>query len=447
MNLPPWRQIKNRTMTSDKLDQRPSAIREAVQNEYAFATAYFDRLTAISTDPAGGITRDTYGPGEDAAHRIMADIAQECGFDLRVDIAGNTYARWETGPGRKTVVVGSHLDSVPRGGNFDGAAGPLAGLIAMRVLRRLGAEPHVSLCAMGIRAEESVWFQTSYIGSRAALGTLPHDTYDAARRIDTGRTLADHMRASGCDVDALRNGARPLDPAGLAAYIELHIEQAPSLVEDAKPVGICTAIPGNFRYPDARIKGVHGHVGTPRRFRTDAALAAADLAMAMDTLWSKQEAAGNPMAVTFGRFHTDDAYHGLTTVPGLFHFSLDVRAYDAVHLDMVEREFHAIITRIEADRNVSIDLGERKSAPVGKADLAIRTGFATAARDLGIDFMEMGSPASHDAAAFAAAGVPMGMIFVRNENGSHHPNEAMEIDDFLDGSAVLTAYLYDRYCQ
>ena len=190
---------------------------------------------------------------------------------------------------------------------------------------------------MGIRAEESIWFQVSYIGSRGALGTLPDGALDV-RRIDTGRTLADHIAECGGDPEALRGSARFLDPADLRAYLELHIEQAPSLVEAGKPVAICTGIPGNFRYPDARIEGSHDHVGLPRRFRRDAAMAGAEFAMAIDRLWEEHEARGIPMAATIGRFHTDPAAHGLTIVPGAFHFSLDVRAYDEAVLAELDRD-------------------------------------------------------------------------------------------------------------
>src|SRR6202000_3415994 len=119
-------------------------------------------------------------------------------------------------------------------------------------------------------------------------------------------------------------GNRNLDPAGIADYRELHIEQPPSLVEAGRPVAICTGIPGNFRYPDARIEGSNDHVGLPRRFRRDAAMAGAEFAMAIDRLWEEHDRRGVPMAATIGRFHTDAASHGLTIVPGAFHFSLDV---------------------------------------------------------------------------------------------------------------------------
>ncbi|MEI4472997.1 hydantoinase/carbamoylase family amidase [Frigidibacter sp. MR17.24] len=430
---------------ASKAQITPAQIRDAILAQRDFATGFFADLAADSTDPAGGITRDTYGRGENHGHAVMRAAARDSGLDVTVDAAGNTYARWRAaGPGQ-TVLLGSHLDSVPSGGNFDGAAGALAGLVCIRALRALGLVPRLDICAMGIRAEESVWFQTSYIGSRAALATLPAETYDTARRIDTGRTLGEHMADCGCDVAALRGGARALDPATLAAFIELHIEQAPSLVKLGRAMASCTAVPGNFRYPDVRIIGEQGHVGTPRRFRRDAAMAGAELAARMDRFWAEHEAAGTPIAITFGRFHTDDRIHGLTSVPGLFHFSIDLRAYDEEILAQAEAFFLAQCSQIEAERQVRIELGPRKSAPVGHASPEIRAQLQAAAGWLGQELMTMGSPASHDAAAFAAAGVPMAMLFIRNANGSHNPDEAMEIDDFLEGCTLIAAHLARQY--
>jgi N-carbamoyl-L-amino-acid hydrolase len=343
-------------------------------------------------------------------------------------------------PALRRIVIGSHLDSVPHGGNFDGAAGVVAGLAALQALRRLGVTPSRDITVMGIRAEESIWFQVSYIGSRSALGTLPDGSLDV-RRVDTGRTLAEHIAQCGGDPDRLRAGYRYLDPANLHAFLELHIEQAPSLVEAGRSVGIGTGIPGNFRYPDARIEGSTDHVGLPRRFRRDAAMAGAEFAMAMDGLWEEYDKRGVPMACTIGRFYTDTKQHGLTIVPGSFHFSLDVRAYDEAVLAELDRRVDAIIAGIERRRRVRFHRGPKARAAVGPVDPAIRAALTAAATSLGIETIDLGSPASHDAAAFAACGVRMGLIFIRNANGSHNANEAMTIEDFLDGTAVLTEWL------
>jgi N-carbamoyl-L-amino-acid hydrolase len=416
----------------------------AVSAQRELATSLFDQLRRDGLDEPG-VSRDPYGPGEQRAHQTVTAVARQLGLRIEHDAAANLYM---TVPGRdpaaKRVIVGSHLDSVPHGGNFDGAAGVMAGLVSVAALQCAGIALHNDLTVMGIRAEESIWFQVSYIGSRSALGTLPDGALDV-RRIDTGRTLTEHIAECGGDPDALRAGARFLDPARLAAYLELHIEQAPSLVEAKRPVAICTGIPGNFRYPHARIEGSHDHVGLPRRFRRDAAMAGAEFALALDHLWEEYEARGVPMACTLGRFHTDPAVHGLTIVPGSFHFSLDVRAYDEAVLAELDQRVDPIIAGIEQRRGVRFHRGTKARAAVGQVDPTIRSALERCATDLGIPVLQLGSPASHDAAAFAAAGVPMGMIFVRNENGSHNPREAMEMNDFMAGAALLTQYLVAAY--
>lgn len=417
-----------------------TAIATAVVAERGRAAALFDRLRADGDDPPG-VTRDPYGPGEQRAHATVAAEADRMGLEISRDAAANLYA---TLPGRDRaaprILVGSHLDSVPHGGNFDGAAGVVAGLVAVGALQRLGIAPACDVTVMGIRAEESIWFQVSYIGSRGALGTLPDGALEV-RRIDTGRTLAEHIADCGGDPAALAARRRHFDPAALRAYLELHIEQAPSLIEAGKPVGICTGIPGNVRYPDARIAGANDHVGLPRRFRRDAAMAGAEFAMGIDRMWEEHESRGIPMAATIGRFHTDPAQHGLTIVPGAFHFSLDVRAYDEAVLAELDRQVTALVQGIEQRRGVRFHLGAKARAAVGPVDPAIRAGLEAAAVALGVPTMRLGSPASHDAAAFAAAGVKMGMVFVRNANGSHNPDEAMSLDDFMAGAAVLTHWL------
>lgn len=421
----------------------PQSIRSAVLAERAHAETLFEQLAACSQRPRG-ITRDTYGAGENAAHDVFRAAATSLGLAIRQDAALNTYATW-AGSDRSLppLVVGSHLDSVPHGGNFDGAAGVIAGLVAVSALAKLGLKPRRDVTVMGIRAEESVWFQVSYIGSRSALGTLPAGAIEASR-IDTGRTLAEHLSECGGDPEAIRAGRHELDPSKVHAFVEVHIEQAPSLIELGCPIAICTGIPGNFRYPEARILGRYDHVGTPRRFRRDAATAGADFAVALDRLWQEHEAAGIPMAATLGRFHTDAAAHGMTSVAGEFRFSLDVRAYDVAVLTRLEERLLEIIREIEAHRSVRFEFGPRASAAVGIMSPSIRTEMEQAAGMLDIHAAAIGSPASHDAAAFAAAGVPTAMIFVRNANGSHNPDEAMEIADFLDACALLTAWMADR---
>ena len=406
------------------------------------ATTLFDDLRAGSVDAVNrGVTRDTYGKGEQFGHDLVENHARALGLEIRHDHMRNTYMVL---PGldrqAPAIVIGSHLDSVLGGGNFDGAAGVMAGLIAVQALQRAGLKLNCDVVVMGIRAEESIWFQVSYVGSRGALGTLPASALQQ-RRIDTGLTLEHHMREAGAEPEAVAKGVAYLSPKNVKAFLELHIEQAPSLALTGYALAIGTGVPGHFRYPRVKITGEYGHVGLGRRFRHDAGLAAAEVSVALDTLWQQWESAGRLMACTFGEFHTNAARHGTTIVPGEFQFSLDVRAYDDADVAELEQEFISIIRQVEKKRGVSFDFGVRASAKVAKADLAMTQQLRDCAARLALDVCDLPSPASHDSAAFHAAGIPFGFIFIRNPNGSHHPDEEMSIDDFLQGTAVLTEWL------
>lgn len=420
----------------------PSVVGAAVRAQKSFVSDLFDELREGSADTEG-VTRDTFGAGEQFGYRVIEGRAQEMGLEIERDHCANTYMHL---PGAQRdaprIMFGSHLDSVRRGGNFDGAAGVVAGLVAQRTLQHLGITPTCDVTTMAIRAEESVWFQVSYIGSRTAFGMLPDGALDA-KRVDTGRTLAEHMADCGADIEAVQAGKPWLKADDIRAFVEVHIEQAPQLVEAGLPMAVGTGVPGNFRYPYIQIKGEYAHVGLPRRFRHDAALAGSDFALGLDEIWKQNDASGRPMAFTIGRFHTNADQHALTIVPGEMSLSLDVRAYDAAHLRSLEDALFALCKRIETERGVTIDLGERASADVAPSNPGIVTGLTGAAERLGVASMPLASPASHDAATFTVAGVPTAMLFVRNENGSHNPHEAMEIDDFLEAAAVMTEWLVE----
>jgi N-carbamoyl-L-amino-acid hydrolase len=296
---------------------------------------------------------------------------------------------------------------------------------------------------MGVRAEESIWFQVSYIGSRGALGRLQAQALQATR-IDTGRTLAEHLREAGGDPEAVKRGQAFLSPQNVRAFMEVHIEQAPSLALTGFPIAIGTGVPGNFRYPKIRIKGEYGHVGLGRRFRHDASLAGADLALGLDALWAEWERQGRLMACTVGEFHTNSERHGLTVVPGEFCMSLDVRAYAQPDLVELETAFLALVKSVEKKRGVTIDLGPRASAEVAQADPLLTQQLRDCAQALSLPYCDLPSPASHDSAAFCAAGIPFGFVFIRNPNGSHHPDEAMATEDFMLATQVLTQWLLNQ---
>jgi N-carbamoyl-L-amino-acid hydrolase len=265
------------------------------------------------------------------------------------------------------------------------------------------------------------------------------------RHARTGKNLAESIAAAGGDPARLSQGKPLRDPGSIGAYLEVHIEQAPQLVEAGVPIAICLANPGNLRHPFIRITGEDAHTGLPHRFRRDAALAGADLSLCLEQLWLAEEAAGRPMAVTIGRFHTPVDRHSLTAVSGDFEMSLDLRAYDAAHLVALEAKLQEIVADVAARRRVTITLGERSSAAPGLMDPSLMSGLADASAACGIGAASLHSPGTHDANNFAAVGVKTGMLLVRNQNGSHNPHEAMETEDLMAAIAVMARLLARRW--
>lgn len=409
----------------------------------ARAERLFAELARESADPPG-VTRASFGPGEQAAHAMLRREAEALGFESRTDTIGNLYI---TLPGRDrtapALMTGSHLDSVPHGGNFDGAAGVLAGLVLLERLSH-GPTPPCDVTLLAIRAEEMIWFAEHYLGSRAAFGLLPADTPDRVRRSDSGRTLAEHMTALGFDPQAIRDARSHLDSTRIRAFIELHIEQGPVLVEKGCPIGIVTAIRGNLRHRHAHIIGETTHAGgVPRASRRDAVLAGAELATRLEAFWHEAEARGEDMVLTFGEFSTDPALHGITKVPGRLDFTIDARSQDDALLDRFEASLQDLAAEIAQKRGVEIDLGPFTQAAAAPMNLGLRRSLLAAARTCGVPHIELPSGGGHDCASFQAQGVPAAMLFIRNENGSHNPDESMDLADFAKACDVLVTWTRD----
>jgi len=413
-------------------------LAEAVAAQAPLVQRLLDGVAAIGRDPPG-ITREAYGRGENLAHALLAEAAADLGLHCAVDAGANLSMRWDIDDS-PPILLGSHLDSVVQGGNFDGAAGVIAGLAAVAALRASGTKPRAPLEVLALRCEEAVWFGLGLIGSRCLLALLPEGALDL-RHARSGATLAESIAAAGGDPKRLTTGRALRDPAAIAAYLEVHIEQAPQLIEASAPFGLCLANPGNVRHPFIRITGEEAHTGLPHRFRRDAAIAGADLALSLERLWLEEEKGGQPMALTIGRFHTTVARHALTSIAGEFTLSLDLRAYSPQHLAALETRLKAIVAEVAKRRGVAIDLGSRSAAAPGAMDRKLLSGLDHAAARAGFSVPRLNSPGSHDANNFASAGVPTGMLLVRNANGSHNPHEAMMTEDLMAAIQTLAHYL------
>lgn len=411
-------------------------------DEILRAEAFLAELRRRTEDPPG-VSRASYGEGEQIAHDMMRAWAAELALEVCADFAGNLYA---TLPGRDrtrpALMMGSHMDSVPHGGNYDGAAGVVAGMTALQRMRALGQTPAMDVTVMAIRAEELSWFPAPYIGSRAAFGLLPAAAVDEVVRFDTGRSLGTHMAQAGFDPAAVRAGKRHLDAARIGVYIEVHIEQGPHLVAVGKRCAIVTGIRGNHRYKHARVLGEYSHAGAvPRLQRHDALFGAVDFAHRLEQMWLRREAAGEDLVCTLGQFHTDPAHHTMTKIPGEVRFTMDIRSYDDRVLASCAHELHEVAAQIAHARGLQFDLGEHTYARSAVMNPGLIAVAHRAADRLGIAAPQMASGAGHDCAVFANEGVPCAMLFIRNDHGSHNANEAMDIEDFAEAARLLWGML------
>ena len=415
------------------------ATRVGDSGDRAFAEKLFD-LLASKTGDGVGITRASYGPGESLALDLVEAEARACGLSTQRDEGANLVAILEgSEPDQPCIACGSHLDSVPQGGNFDGAAGHHAGLAVLRGFARDGFKPRRTVKLYGLRGEESARFGKAYVGSSALFGRLtPADL--AAPSTDTGETLVECMRTVGVDVDRVAKGEPLLDAKTLAAWVELHIEQGPVLIARELPVGIVTGIRGNVRHRVVECVGEAGHSGAvPRWLRHDAVFATAELITHLDRHWRTLQERGRDIVVTAGIMGTDSKEHAIARIPGKVRFSFEVRSQNKETLEAFYDLFLSECQLISEDRGVEFKLDRRLESAAAIMDSGWVARLKRHAKALGLPDEEIPSGAGHDAAVFANAGVPSAMIFVRNENGSHNPAEAMDLDDFTAGVALMRA--------
>jgi len=414
-----------------------SDVHDAIDSLGDAAAALFEKVRAATAD-IHGVTRDAFGAKETAAGEILIEFCRRHGLGAAFDQVGNLAVTLRPPDHTSEIVIASHLDSVPRGGNFDGLAGVIAGLLVLAALEKTGTCPAYDIRAFGFRCEESPWFGTAYLGSKLCAGVLSRAELDALRRFDNGRTLADHLSGLGVSLTTPPIGVPQIPPERIRAYLELHIEQGPLLLSTGTTLGIATALRGNIRYPSAKCRGHYAHsAAVPRHLRQDAAIATAKLIAAADERWKALIAEGNDdLVFTCGILHTDPAEHAMTKVPGEVTFSLNIGATTDAAMDALH---DAILRRAEeltAEHNVRFDFGPRVGTPATRLDATIQAVAADSARALGIAARSMPT-VGHDAATFARLGVPSTVLLVRNENGSHNPDEAMAIPDFIAGVHVL----------
>ncbi len=401
------------------------------------AAELFEAVRKLSAARVG-VTRPSYSEVESAAMGVLAGAARGAGLETRFDAAANLVIELPGAPiGKPAYWMGSHLDSVPEGGNYDGLAGVVAGLLCLAKAKRLGVALERPLVALGLRGEESAWFGKPCLGSCALFGKLSARDLERPQR-DTGRPLGEYLEQVGADVRRIAAGEPLFDAQAIGGYLELHIEQGPIMVARQAPVGVVTGIRGNLRHTAARCRGVAGHSGAvPRWLRHDAVFALAELLMRLDENWQALNSRGVDLVVTSGIVGTDPREHSVSRIPGEVGFSLEIRSQS---LDTLEAFYQLVLVEcagIEKARGVKFDFGERVLSEPGLIDREWAARLRKICAALQIPYIDIPSGAGHDAAIFANQGVPAGMIFIRNDRGSHNPEEKMELDDFMLGTEVL----------
>lgn len=383
-----------------------------------------DTLAQFGVDPEGGLSRVAYNPADQQARHWVETQMQAVGMVTRTDPAGNSIGLYPGTDSRLSpIALGSHTDTVPNGGRYDGALGVLAALACVRALHQANIQLRHPVEVINFAAEEAT-MSSGTLGSRAMTGALEAD--DLAKVAWDGRPVAVHLREAGFDPDMVHQAARP--EGSMAAYLELHVEQGGTLAMERIPIGIVEGIVGIRRY-DVLFQGYANHAGTtPMALRKDALVMAAPFISAVP-----QVAATHNIVATIG---TLTVYPGAPNViPGWVELSLEIRALHDTVLDKVEAEL---------TRQVKQAGGQIK--PVGHkepttSDPRLLEALMVACDDLTLNYKRMPSGAGHDAMCMASI-APQAMLFVPSRGGvSHSPDEFTEPEDCVNGARVLLGAL------
>lgn len=393
--------------------------------------AGLEAFSAIGGDGKGGVTRLAFTPVDQSARRLFQDKLAAAGLRVRVDAIGNVFGRrGGRENGLPPLLLGSHLDSVPSGGRFDGPLGVLSALEVIRMLADARTETRRPVEIACFAAEESSRFGSGTLGSKAVVGKLTPEVADTLRDAG-GRTLAEALRECGLSPDRLGEVRRR--PGEYHAYLELHLEQGAVLEHAGVPVGLVTGIAAPTRF-GVTYTGRADHSGaTPMGLRRDALVAGAELVLSVRRVVLDH---GGPASVgTVGVLRVQPG--AMNVIPGQASLGIDLRDTDAEAKRRIAKKVQTAARRIAKKwkLDVSIEtLTDESPVPLSER---VRQVSAAACRACGIPFLELPSGAGHDA-MYLAEITEAGMIFVRCREGvSHNPAEFVEPRDIAAGAAVL----------
>lgn len=368
-------------------------------------------MAAVGATVQGGVCRLALSDTDKKGRDLFVNWCREAGCSIRIDAMGNIFARMAgQNPHHPPILIGSHLDSQPTGGKFDGVYGVLAGLEVIETLRDQQIVPEIPIEIVSWTNEEGARFAPAMIGSGVHAGVFDLD-YAYSRTDKSGLTLGAELQKIGY------RGSKMFSGENYAAAFELHIEQGPILEKEQKTIGIVSGIQG-IRWYDLIVKGKETHAGpTPMEYRADPVKDAIPL---LQYIYSLADTYGPLAKVTVGYL---DASPGVkNTVPGQLTISLDIRHPDASVLEAVDADLKRATENFFADRPTTATLQEIWYSPPVSFHPRCVEAVRQATNDLGLTSMQMFSGAGHDS-AYIARIAPTAMIFVPCKDGLSH-NEA-----------------------
>jgi N-carbamoyl-L-amino-acid hydrolase len=389
---------------------------------------------AFGATPKGGIRRLTLSDDDKKVRDWFKRACEDLGLKVSVDSCGNMFALRK---GRNNdllpIAMGSHLDTQPTGGKFDGVLGVLGALEAMRTLEEVGYETNAPVMIVNWTNEEGSRFAPAMLASGVYAGVFTQD-YAYAREDRDGRKFGDELERIGY------RGSAPVGSQKFQAMFELHIEQGPILEAESRMIGVVTGVQG-MRWYEVTVKGQEAHTGaTPMRLRRNALLGAARMIEAIHHVGMRHL----PGVASVGLI--ENRPNSRNVVPGEVFFTIDLRHPDEVVLDEMEKEYRAALPEIASGEKLEIDEKRIWKSEAVKFDPRLIECVRTGAEKSGFTTRDMASGAGHDA-AYIARVAPTTMIFVPCLGGlSHNEEESTSFEECSAGAQVLlNAVLeYDR---
>ncbi|KXH80751.1 Zn-dependent hydrolase [Sporosarcina sp. HYO08] len=384
-------------------------------------------LSKFTATPGQGVTRLTYSAEDLQARKYIKEKMKDYGLTVTEDGFGNIFGKLDgTLENAPSVIAGSHFDSVPNGGAYDGTAGVVVGLEVAALFQEHNLKPAYPLEIIAMVEEEGSRFGGGLMGSRGMMGLLTEEDFNTLSDHD-GVLAIEAMQKIGLDPTK----PKVRDPQSIKAFLELHIEQGPILEEKGIDVGIVEAIVGLAQL-EVTVQGQAGHAGTtPMNRRADALVSAAKIIAALPELATEESA---DTVITTGRLNVFP--NGANVIPDKVVFTLDIRSGDEAHVKSALQKVKALMATYDKD-GIQIAVEEQLFIQPKKMDEKIKELFKTASDELGIPYHSMNSGAGHDAMVFSDY-TASGMVFIPSKDGlSHCPEEWSDASHLAAGTDIL----------